>query len=135
MWRVPLAFALLVAVLFTVTRISNHFEIAKDGGIRKRYNSVFSFLYRLPGSRLIFETKSLVKFNIDTQFCKLSFILNYTMEMLDIKCIVKYQDDTAFKNGTTLKWTVSKPNRGDEVLKKMKADLSKLPGLYNFIND
>lgn len=127
MWRIPLAFILLIAILFIGHRISDHFAVAQDGGIRKKYNRLFSFIYSLNSSRLIVETKSYVKFHVHTNSCNLSFVLNYNMDMLDIKCTISYTDDTAFDNGTTKKWTVSKYCSEDEVLKRMQEYLYNLP--------
>lgn len=127
MWRIPLAFILLIAILFIGHRISDHFAVAQDGGIRKKYNRLFSFIYSLKGSRLIVETKSYVKFHVYTNSCNLSFVLNYNMDMLNIKCTISYTDDTAFDNGTTKKWTVSKYCSEDEVLKRMQEYLYNLP--------
>lgn len=124
MWRIPLAFILLIAILFIGHRISDHFAVAQDGGIRKKYNRLFSFIYSLKSSRLIVETKSYVKY---TNSCNLSFVLNYNMNMLNIKCTISYTDDTAFDNGTTKKWTVSKYCSEDEVLKRMQEYLYNLP--------
>lgn len=127
MWRIPLAFILLIAILFIGHRISVHFAVAQDGGIRKKYNRLFSFIYSLKSSRLIVETKSYVKFHVYTNSCNLSFVLNYNMDMLNIKCTISYTDDTAFDNGTTKKWTVSKYCSEDEVLKRMQEYLYNLP--------
>ena len=127
MWRIPLAFILLIAILFIGHRISDHFAVAQDGGIRKKYNRLFSFIYSLKGSRLIVETKSYVKFHVYTNSCNLSFVLNYNMDMLNIKCTISYTDYTAFDNGTTKKWTVSKYCSEDEVLKRMQEYLYNLP--------
>lgn len=127
MWRIPLAFILLIAILFICHRISDHFAVAQDGGIRKKYNRLFSFIYSLKSSRLIVETKSYVKFHVYTNSCNLSFVLNYNMDMLNIKCTISYTDDTAFDNGTTKKWTVSKYCSEDEVLKRMQEYLYNLP--------
>lgn len=127
MWRIPLAFILLIAMLFIGHRISVHFAVAQDGGIRKKYNRLFSFIYSLKSSRLIVETKSYVKFHVYTNSCNLSFVLNYNMDMLNIKCTISYTDDTAFDNGTTKKWTVSKYCSEDEVLKRMQEYLYNLP--------
>lgn len=127
MWRIPLAFILLIAILFIGHRISDHFAVAQDGGIRKKYNRLFSFIYSLKSSRLIVETKSYVKFHVYTNSCNLSFVLNYNMDMLNIKCTTSYTDDTAFDNGTTKKWTVSKYCSEDEVLKRMQEYLYNLP--------
>ena len=127
MWRIPLAFILLITILFIGYRISDHFAVAQDGGIRKKYNRLFRFIYSLKSSRLIVETKSYVKFHVHTNSCNLSFVLNYNMDMLDIKCTISYTDDTAFDNGTTKKWTVSKYCSEDEVLKRMQEYLYNLP--------
>lgn len=62
MWRIPLAFILFIAILFIVHRINDHFTVAQEGGIRKKYNRLFSFIYSLPGSKLTVETKSFCKF-------------------------------------------------------------------------
>ena len=35
MWRIPLAFILLIVILFIGQRISDHFAVAQEGGIRK----------------------------------------------------------------------------------------------------
>ena len=43
MWRIPLAFILFIAILFIVHRINDHFTVAQEGGIRKKYNRLFSF--------------------------------------------------------------------------------------------
>lgn len=35
MWRMPLAFILLIVILFIGHRISDHFTVVQEGGIRK----------------------------------------------------------------------------------------------------
>ena len=127
MWRIPLAFVLLIAILFIGHRISNHFTVAQEGGIRKKYNRIFSFIYSLKNSKLILETKSFVKFHVHANSCNLSFVLDCNMDMLNIKCTILYADDTAFDNGTTKKWTVSKYCSEEEVLKRMQVYLYNLP--------
>lgn len=127
MWRISLAFILFIAILFIVHRINDHFTVAQEGGIRKKYNRLFSFIYSLPGSKLTVETKSFVKFHAHTNSCNISFILNYNMDMLDVRCTISYFDDTAFNNGTTTKWSVSKYCSEEEVLKRMQDYLYKLP--------
>ena len=74
------------------------------------------------------ETKSFVKFSVNSKSFNIFFTLNFNMDMLDIKCSVTYFDDTAFNNGITNKWTVSKYCSEEEVLKKINEYLSKLPG-------
>ena len=127
MWRIPLAFILLIAILFIGQRISDYFAVAQAGGIRKKYNRIFSFIYSLKSSKLIFETKSFIKFHVHANSCNLSFVLYYNMDMLNIKCTISYADDTAFDNGTTKKWTVSKYCSEEEVLKRMQEYLYNLP--------
>lgn len=127
MWRIPLAFILLIVILFIGQRISDCFAIAQEGGIRKKYNRIFSFIYSLKSSKLIFETKSFIKFHVHANSCNLSFVLDYNMDMLNIKCTISYSDDTAFDNGTTKKWTVSKYCSEEEVLKRMQEYLYNLP--------
>lgn len=113
-------------------RISEHFKIAQNGGIRKQYNRIFSFIYHLPNSRIIFETKSLVRFVVNSESCSLAFMLNYDMDILEITCSIKYKDDTAFNNGTKKKWSVSKYSNEEKTLEQMKEELSKLPHFPNF---
>lgn len=127
MWRIPLVVILLISFLFICHRIGDHLNISQIGGIRKKYNRIFSFIYSLHGSRITVETKSFVKFHVLTNSCNISFILNYHMDMLDIKCTISYFDDTAFNNGTTIKWSVSKYCSEEKVLKQMHNYLYSLP--------
>lgn len=127
MWRIPLAFILLIVILFVTHRIGDHLTIAQNGGIRKKYNRIFSFIYSLQGSELSIESKSYVRFKVHVNSCKLLFVLNYNMDVLDVKCTISYYDDTAFNNGTTKKWTVSKYCNEEEVLKRMQEYLMSLP--------
>lgn len=127
MWRIPLAFILLISFLFICHRIGDHIKISQDGGIRKKFNRLFSFLYSLPGSKIIIETKSFVKFNIRTNSLKASFILNYSMDMLDIKFTISYLDETAFNNGITKGWSVNRYTSEDKVLLQIIDYLEHLP--------
>lgn len=127
MWRIPLAFILLIVILFVTHRIGDHLTIDQNGGIRKKYNRIFSFIYSLQGSELSIESKSYVRFKVHVNSCKLLFVLNYNMDVLDVKCTISYYDDTAFNNGTTKKWTVSKYCNEEEVLKRMQEYLMSLP--------
>lgn len=132
MWRIPLSILLFCLIIFVCHRISEHFKIAQNGGIRKQYNRIFSFIYHLPNSRIIFETKSLVRFIVNSESCNLAFMLNYDMDILEITCSIKYKDDTAFNNGTKKKWSVSKYSNEEKTLEQMKEELSKLPHFPNF---
>lgn len=127
MWRIPLAFILLIVILFVTHRIGDHLTVAQNGSIRKKYNRIFSFIYSLQGSELSIESKSYVRFKVHVNSCKLLFVLNYNMDVLDVKCTISYYDDTAFNNGTTKKWTVSKYCNEEEVLKRMQEYLMSLP--------
>lgn len=132
MWRIPLAIILLIVILFIGHRISDHFAVAQDGGIRKKYNRIFSFIYSLKGSELSIESKSYVRFNVHVNLCNLLFVLNYNMDMLEIKCTISYYDDTVFNNGTTKKWTVSRYCNEEEVLRRMREYLESLPNSVLF---
>ena len=44
MWQPFAAFALLILIMFIVARANSHVEIAQQGGIRSRYNKIFSYL-------------------------------------------------------------------------------------------
>lgn len=127
MWRIPLSILLLWLIIFVCHRMSAHFKIAQNGGIRKQYNRIFSFIYHLPNSRIIFETKSLVRFDVNSEFYNLAFMLNYNMDVLEITCTIKYKDDTAFNNGTKKRWDVSKYSNEEKTLERMKEELLKLP--------
>ena len=127
MWRIPLAFILVIAISYIFHRLGDHIDIAQDGGIRKKYNKVFSFIYNLPGSKISLETKSFVRFNVKTDKCDKVFTLSYNMDMLDIKCTITYKDDTAFNNGKSLKWTMGKKDSEEYLLQRITRDLSQLP--------
>lgn len=132
MWSPFVAFALLILVLFIVARANSHVEIAQQGGIRSRYNKIFSYLYNLHHCQLGIETKSYVTFNYDDGRSKRSFTLNYNFDTLTIKCKIVYYDDTKFANGKVLEWHIMDNDRmslshEQYQLEKMKKDLAALP--------
>lgn len=132
MWSPFVAFALLILILFIVVRANSHVEIAQQGGIRSRYNKIFSYLYNLHHCQLGIETKSYVTFNYDDGRSKRSFTLNYNFDTLTIKCKIVYYDDTKFANGKILEWHIMDNDRmslshEQYQLEKMKKDLAALP--------
>lgn len=132
MWSPFVAFALLILILFIVARANSHVEIAQQGGIRSRYNKIFSYLYNLHHCQLGIETKSYVTFNYDDGRSKRSFTLNYNFDTLTIKCKIVYYDDTKFANGKVLEWHIMDNDRmslshEQYQLEKMKKDLVALP--------
>lgn len=132
MWSPFVAFALLILILFIVARAISHVEIAQQGGIRSRYNKIFSYLYNLHHCQLGIETKSYVTFNYDDGRSKRSFTLNYNFDTLTIKCKIVYYDDTKFANGKVLEWHIMDNDRmslshEQYQLEKMKKDLAALP--------
>lgn len=132
MWLPFVAFALLILILFIVARANSHVEIAQQGGIRSRYNKIFSYLYNLHHCQLGIETKSYVTFNYDDGRSKRSFTLNYNFDTLTIKCKIVYYDDTKFANGKVLEWHIMDNDRMSLIheqyqLEKMKKDLAALP--------
>ena len=132
MWSPFVAFALLILILFIVARANSHVEIAQQGGIRSRYNKIFSYLYNLHHCQLGIETKSYVTFNYDDGRSKRSFTLNYNFDTLTIKCKIVYYDDTKFANGKVLEWNIMDNDRmslshEQYQLEKMKKDLAALP--------
>lgn len=132
MWSPFVAFALLILILFIVARANSHVEIAQQGGIRSRYNKIFSYLYNLHHCQLGIETKSYVTFNYDDGRSKRSFTLNYNFDTLTIKCKIVYYDDTKFANGKVLEWHIMDNDRMSLIheqyqLEKMKKDLAALP--------
>ena len=132
MWSPFVAFALLILILFIVARANSHVEIAQQGGIRSRYNKIFSYLYNLHHCQLGIETKSYVTFNYDDGRSKRSFTLNYNFDTLTIKCKIVYYDDTKFADGKVLEWHIMDNDRmslshEQYQLEKMKKDLAALP--------
>lgn len=132
MWSPFVAFALLILILFIVARANSHVEIAQQGGIRSRYNKIFSYLYNLHHCQLGIETKSYVTFNYDDGRSKRTFTLNYNFDTLTIKCKIVYYDDTKFANGKVLEWHIMDNDRmslshEQYQLEKMKKDLAALP--------
>lgn len=132
MWSPFVTFALLILILFIVARANSHVEIAQQGGIRSRYNKIFSYLYNLHHCQLGIETKSYVTFNYDDGRSKRSFTLNYNFDTLTIKCKIVYYDDTKFANGKVLEWHIMDNDRmslshEQYQLEKMKKDLAALP--------
>ena len=132
MWQPFAAFALLILIMFIVARANSHVEIAQQGGIRSRYNKIFSYLYNLHHCQLGIETKSYVTFNYDDGRSKRSFTLNYNFDTLTIKCKIVYYDDTKFANGKVLEWHIMDKDRmslmhEQHQLEEMKKDLAALP--------
>lgn len=127
MWRIPLSFIILLIIVYVCERLGDHLNISQGGGIRKRYNKVFSYLFRLPYSRISIETKSYVKFNVSTNRYNMIFTLNYNNDSLDIKSSVTFKDDTPFNNGETKKWNINKFTNENEVLQRMADYINKLP--------
>lgn len=132
MWQPFAFFALLILVIFTVARVNSHIAIAQQGGIRSRYNKVFSYLYNLPNCQLGVETKSYVIFNYDDGRSKRTFTLNYNADTLTIKCKIMYYDDTKFDNGKVLQWHIMDKDRMSLMheryqLDEMKKALAALP--------
>ena len=54
--------AIIFIIQASLVRVSNHQEIKKEGGIRTKYNEIFSYLYNLPNSTITFESSSYVVF-------------------------------------------------------------------------
>lgn len=132
MWQPFLAFALLIFVIFAVARVNSHIKIAQQGGIRSRYNEVFSYLYKLPNCQLGVETKSYVTFNYYDGRSKRIFTLNYNADILTIKCKITYYDDTKFDNGKVIEWHTMDKDRtphihGHQKLDEIKKALAALP--------
>ena len=132
MWQPFAAFALLILIMFIVARANSHVEIAQQGGIRSRYNKIFSYSYNLPHCQLGIETKSYVTFNYDDGRSKRAFSLNYNTDTLTIKCKIMYYDDTKFANGKVLEWHIMDKDRMSLMherhqLEQMKKDLAALP--------
>lgn len=126
--QVVLAIAIVIAISFIIGRIGDHNEIKEVGGIRKKFNNIFSFFYNLPNSQLGVETKSFVTFNIVDYRCKKIIRLNYNMGHLSITCKVQYSDDTPYNNGTKYEWNVyDRFSTQQEVLEEIKETFAKLP--------
>lgn len=103
MWRIPLAIIVLVLAVYFFNRCEDYIKILHFGRIRKSYNKIFGYLYRLPNSCIAIETKSFVKFIIRDNTRTIVFTLDYKFDNLDIKCTTSYRDDTPFNNGQTKK--------------------------------
>ena len=132
MWQPFAAFALLILIMFIVARANSHVEIAQQGGIRSRYNKIFSYLYNLHYCQLGIEKKSYVTFNYDDGRSKRLFTLNYFSDTLTIKCKIVYYNDTKFANGKMLEWHIMDKDRMSLMheqyqLEHMKKDLAALP--------
>lgn len=132
MWQPFAAFALLILIMFIVARANSHVEIAQQGGIRSRYNKIFSYLYNLHYCQLGIEKKSYVTFNYDDGRSKRLFTLNYFSDTLTIKCKIVYYNDTKFANGKMLEWHIMDKDRMSLMheqyqLEQMKKDLAALP--------
>ena len=130
MWSPFVAFALLILILFIVARANSHVEIAQQGGIRSRYNKIFSYLYNLHHCQLGIETKSYVTFNYDDGRSKRSFTLNYNFDTLTIKCKIVYYDDTKFANGKVLEWHIMDNDRMSLSHEQYQLELSMLKSKY-----
>ena len=83
--------------------ISEYSKIKKQGGIRVKYSNYFKYFYNLPHSHKTYESKRLVKFQIDDQKKKIKVSLRYKSDKLITKATIIYLDDTAFPNGQTYK--------------------------------
>lgn len=121
--------AIIFIIQASLARVSNHQEIKKEGGIRTKYNEIFSYLYNLPNSSITFESSSYVVFDVRDKRKHLHFSMNYSaLEDFVIKCKVTYFDDTAFQNGKVYKWThVGKITSEKETLKRIKDTINSLP--------
>lgn len=125
---IVLIFAILIAVLFLATRWEAHRLIKEDGGIRSKYNEVFSFFYNLPNSVIGVETKSFVTFTIKDHRCQKSVRLNYYMDQLTITCKISYFDDTPFDNGKKFKWSIGdKSDKQSELVSEISEMFANLP--------
>lgn len=126
--QVVLVFVIVIAIVLILGRLGDHNNIKEVGGIRKKYNDIFSFFYNLPNSQLGVETKSFVTFSIIDYRCKKSIKLNYYMDHLSITCKVQYTDDTPYNNGTKYEWDVyDRFSTQHEVLAKIKETFANLP--------
>ena len=112
-----------------LARVGNHQEIKKEGGIRTKFNKIFSYFYNLPNSVISLETSSYVVFDVKDKRRHLHISMNYSaLEDFVIKCKVKYFDDTAFQNGKEYKWThVGKITSEEETLKRICDTINSLP--------
>ncbi len=128
--QVILAFAIVLGFALILSRIGDHTNISQEGGIRAKYNLIFSFFYNLPNSKITIETKSYIIFNVKDHRCSKIIRLNYQLDRLKISCKVSYFDDTAFNNGHTYSWEIwpnSSWSREDKVLKEIQQTFSELP--------
>ena len=124
--QIALAFILIIVFSFALSRLNDHTAIRDDGGIRTKYNSIFSYIYNLPNAKIVYENASFVKINVEDDRRSLKFTLNYHT-FLNVKCKVRYFDDTPFKNGTKLKWSVTEKSSIKRCLKKIQNDIDALP--------
>ncbi len=113
----------------SLARVSNHNKIKKEGGIRTKYNLIFSYFYNLPYSAISFESSSYVVFDVKDRRRRLHISMNYSaLEDFVIKCKVTYFDDTAFQNGKEYKWThVGKITSEKETLRRIIDTINSLP--------
>lgn len=128
--QVILAFAIVIGIALICSRIGDHNNIRQEGGIRKKYNLIFSFFYNLPNSKVSIETKSYVIFNVKDHRCSKIIRLNYQLDRLKIVCKITYFDDTPFNNGQTYSWEIwpnSSWSREDKVLQEIQQTFAGLP--------
>lgn len=128
MIQIILAFLIVGLISFTLGRIGDHQNIKEQGGIRTKYNKIFSYFYNLPNSKLTVETKSYVTFTIKDVRRNMFVRLNYQLDRLAITCKVTYLDDTPFDNGKKYTWEIwPRSGNPDKVLAEIQNTISKLP--------
>lgn len=102
-----LFFGICIIGLLILTRLEAYRLISEEGGIRTKYNKIFSFFYNLPNSTIGIETKSYVTFKLNDHRSTKMIKMNYYMDTLTITCKVTYFDDTPFDNNKKFKWDIS----------------------------
>ena len=123
-------FSIIIFIIqASLVRIGNHHKIKKEGGIRTKFNEIFSYFYNLPNSAISFESNSYVVFDVKDKRRHLHISMNYSaLADFVLKCKVKYFDDTAFQNGKEYKWThVGKITSEKETLRRIADTIESLP--------
>lgn len=118
---------IVVLIAFSLSRWESHRVIKEKGGIRLKFNQIFSFFYNLPNSSISIETKSFVIFIIKDNRCKKIIKLNYYMDSLKITCKITYYDDTAFANGEKYEWSIWNIDNQQKVFDQIRETFASLP--------
>ena len=93
--QVVLLFVIVIALCFLLGSIGHHQEIKSAGGIRNKFNDIFTYIYTIPNTYIVSESDSVIRMQTDDDIVILDWVLTYEYSYCRIRCNVSYSDGTS----------------------------------------